>query len=76
MIRHYGVKRACVQTDSSKNVLIFQCPVEGFDAGIIGVHFKMLVGLPVERGTDFDVFLREVVGVDQDFADLVGVVGN
>ena len=30
----------------------------------------------LEGGADFDVFLREVIGVDEDFADLVdGIVG-
>ena len=34
-----------------------------------------LVSRDVEGGTDFDVFLREVVAMDEDFADLVGGVG-
>lgn len=45
--------------------------MEGLDAGEMGVRIK-LVG-DVEGSADFDVFLREVVGVDEDFADLVGV---
>ncbi len=49
--------------------------MEGFDAGGVRVHLQFLVGSPVEGGADFDVFLREVVGVDEDFADLVGVFG-
>lgn len=47
--------------------------MEGLDAGEIGVRIE-LVG-DVEGGADFDVFLREVVGVDEDFAELVGVFG-
>ena len=31
--------------------------------------------LDIEAETNLDVFLREVVGVDEDFADLVGVFG-
>jgi hypothetical protein len=50
--------------------------VEGFDAGKVGVHFEFFAGGDVEGGAEFDVFLREIVPVDQDFTDLVGVVGN
>lgn len=45
--------------------------VEVRNAGEIGVRVE-LVG-DVEGGADFDIFLREVVGVDEDFADLVGI---
>jgi hypothetical protein len=38
--------------------------MERFDAGKVGVHLKMLVGLPVESGADFDVFgILAVIGV-------------
>ena len=47
--------------------------VEGLDAGEVGRNVE-LVG-EVEGGADFDVFLREVVGVDEDFADLDGAFG-
>lgn len=49
--------------------------MERLDAGGVRVHLQFLVGLPVQGGADFDVFLREVVGGDEDFADLVGVFG-
>ena len=47
--------------------------MEGLDAGEVGVRVELVVD--VEGGADFDVFLGEVVAVDEDFADLVGVVG-
>lgn len=47
--------------------------MEALDAGGVRVHTQFLMGLPVEGGADFNVFLREVVGVDDDFADWVGV---
>ena len=47
--------------------------MEGLDAGEVGVDVE-LVG-DVECGADFDVFLGKVVAVDENFADLVDVVG-
>jgi hypothetical protein len=47
--------------------------MERHEAGIICVCSKFLVSLPIELSADFYVFLREVVSVDEDFADLVGV---
>ena len=49
--------------------------VEGLDAAGVRVHFQFLVALPVEGGTDFDVFLRKVVRMNDYFADLVGLFG-
>ena len=54
-------------------VLPLEGLVERLDAGEMGVRIE-LVG-DVEGGADFDVFLREVVGLDEDFADWVGVFG-
>ena len=45
--------------------------MEGLDAGEIGVRIELVDD--VESGADFDVFLREVVAVNEDFVDLVGV---
>lgn len=47
--------------------------MEGIDAGKIDVCIELVCD--VEGGADFDVFLGEVVGVDEGFADLVGVFG-
>ena len=49
--------------------------MKGIDAWGVCVLLQFLLSSPVEGGADFDVFLREVVGVDEDFADLVGVFG-
>lgn len=46
---------------------------EGLDDGEIGVCIELVCD--VEGGADFDVFLREVAGVDDDYADLIGVFG-
>ncbi len=47
--------------------------MEGLEAVEIGVRIE-LVG-NVEGDSDFDALLREVVGVNEDFADLVGTFG-
>jgi hypothetical protein len=56
-----------------KDILLSKRFVKRLDSGEVGMCVELV--RDVEGCADFDVFLREVMSMDEDFADLVSVSG-